>query len=381
MKYRIISITLILLGIIGCLEEPTPPTIIDSLEDGAELLNYFETNGDFINSPEMPSLVTVEDVFNNSSNYLIVDSRKKEQYVLGHIDDSIQKDPPLLVSFLDSLNYAAFDKVVLVSRTGEASAFYNCLLRLLGYSNTYSMKFGLAMWNSDFSSIYLNSNYWTVGVYNWQDLSGPYLNFNDIDYEQGNYNPLPSISYSQNSLDINGKINDRIMPLFNLELKEREINKFSHLDDLTDNSVVNCSFESIYQNYNTNSNLFDGIYLIFYGPNRMYKPLDYPKGFTGILPNHPPAAVWYSTSPEPSITSLESLQTIPANKLIAVCSISGILSAYVTAYLRAMGYNAKSISFGASYFQHDSLYNRPNLREYLFREDAVQNYPYIVGEG
>ena len=77
MKYRIIFITLILLGIIGCLEEPTPPTIIDSLEDGAELLNYFETNGDFINSPEMPSLVTVEDVFNNSSNYLIVDIRKK----------------------------------------------------------------------------------------------------------------------------------------------------------------------------------------------------------------------------------------------------------------------------------------------------------------
>ncbi len=380
MKYRIIYIALIFLGMIGCLEEPTPPTIIDSLEDGAELLNYFETNGDFINSPEMPSLVTVEDVFNNSSNYLIVDVRKKEQYALGNIDGSIQKDPHLLVSFLDSINYAAFDKIVLVSRTGEASSFYNCLLRLLGYSNTYSMKFGMAMWNSDFASIFLGSNYWTTGNYNWQDLSGAYLNFNDVDYEPGNYNSLPSISYSQNGLDINGKINDRIMPLFNLELKEREINKFSSLDDLTDNSVVNCSFESIYQNYNSSSNSFDGIYLMFYGPNRMYRPLDYPKGFTGILPNHPPASVWYSASPDPSITSLENLQTIPNDKLITVCSTSGIISAFVTAYLRTMGYNAKSISFGASYFQHDTLYNRPNLREYLFREDAVQNYPYIVGE-
>ena len=119
---------------------------------------------------------------------------------------------------------------------------------------------------------------------------------------------------------------------------------------------------------------------MFYGPSRMYKPLDYPKGFTGILPNHPPAAVWYSSSPDPSITSLESLQTIPNDKLIAVCSISGIISAYVTAYLRTMGYNAKSISFGASYFQHDSLYHRPNLREFLFREEDVKNYPYEVGE-
>jgi hypothetical protein len=242
------------------------------------------------------------------------------------------------------------------------------------------MKFGRAMWNSDFSSIYLNSNYWTVGVYNWQDLSGPYLNFNDVDYEQAAYNPLPNISYSQKSLEINEKIKDRIMPLFNLGLKEREINKFSPLDDLTDNSMVNCSFESIYQKYNSASNSFDGIYLMFYGPNRMYRPLDYPKGFTGILPNHPPAAVWYSASPDPSITSLESLQTIPNEQLIAVCSISGIISTYITAYLRTMGYNAKSISFGASYFQSDSLYFRPNLREYLFREDAVQNYFYEVGE-
>lgn len=92
MKDRIIYIVLILLGIIGCLEEPTPPIIIDSLEDGAELLNYFETNGDFINSPAMPSLVTVEDVYNNSSNYLIVDVRTKEEYTLGHIGGSIRKN-------------------------------------------------------------------------------------------------------------------------------------------------------------------------------------------------------------------------------------------------------------------------------------------------
>lgn len=381
MKDRIIYIVLILLGIIGCLEEPTPPIIIDSLEDGAELLNYFETNGDFINSPAMPSLVTVEDVYNNSSNYLIIDVRTKEEYTLGHIGGSIRKEPGQLVSFLDSINYAAFDKVVLVSTTSEASSYYNCLLRLLGYNNTYSMKFGMAMWNSDFSSIYLNSNYWTVGVYNWQDLSGPYLNFNDVDYESGNYNQLPNISFSQNSLDIKEKIKERILPLFSLELKEREINKFSPLDDLTDNSMVNCSFESIYQNYNANSNSFDGIYLMFYGPNRMYKPLDYPKGFTGILPNHPPAAIWYSASPDPSITSLESLQTIPNDQLIAVSSTSGIISAYVTGYLRTMGYNAKSISFGASYFQHDTLNNRPNLREYLFKEDSVKNYQYEVGDG
>jgi rhodanese-related sulfurtransferase len=379
MNIKLINILFIPFMLMSCLDEFDPNANLTELGNTAELLNYLETCEDFINSNKNPSLITVDEVYNNIQNYLLIDIRASEDFSAGHISESINLTPQQLPVLFDTLNYSAYEKIVLISLTGEASSYYNCLLRLLGYNNTYSMKFGLTYWNEIYSSIRINSEYWTEVNYSWEFLSGAYFNFNDTTYQHGKINHLPSLNFSSNNLSIEEKLKERILPLFNLVFVEKEVKRGTPFDNLYDDTKVSLTFESLYQNYNKHSNSFDDIYLMYYGPYRMYRPLDYPKGFVGILPCHPPAAVWYNSAPFSDIKSVNNLQTIPATNLITVCSTSGIESAYITAYLNVLGYNAKSILFGASFFQYDSLLARPTLSEKMFKIEEVRNYPIVSG--
>ncbi len=49
------------------------------------------------------------------------------------------------------------------------------------------------------------------------------------------------------------------------------------------------------------------------------------------------------------------LNTLPTNKKIAVYCYTGQTSAHVAAYLRVLGYDAKSILFGVNGMAHDTM--------------------------
>jgi rhodanese-related sulfurtransferase len=83
---------------------------------------------------------------------------------------------------------------------------------------------------------------------------------------------------------------------------------------------------------------------------------------------HPPSSVFYmqSNGYYSDLRSTSYLQTIPSSKDIVVYSKYGHSSAFVVAYLRLLGYNAKSLLFGAGW--RESL---PGA--------YLQNYPYDTG--
>jgi hypothetical protein len=74
------------------------------------------------------------------------------------------------------------------------------------------------------------------------------------------------------------------------------------------------------------------------------------------------------------------LQTIPADSSVLIYDANGQLGACITAYLRVLGYDAKTLLFGGN---HILYYNRITstapLIPFAFDVSDIKNYPYVTG--
>jgi hypothetical protein len=73
------------------------------------------------------------------------------------------------------------------------------------------------------------------------------------------------------------------------------------------------------------------------------------------------------------------LQTLPNDRPILIYSGDGQLSACMTAYLTVLGYDAKTLLFGANQLFYFRLSTDPNLTQYAFSNADIMNYPYLTG--
>jgi rhodanese-related sulfurtransferase len=101
-----------------------------------------------------------------------------------------------------------------------------------------------------------------------------------------------------------------------------------------------------------------GHYIINYWPEGEY-----------IDPGHIDGAMQYTPSADLALDTY--LKTLPTNMPIAVYCYTGQNSARVAAYLRLMGYNAKSLTYGANGMIWDEMTNGK------WTEAAIMNYDYI----
>ena len=113
-------------------------------KESALLIDYLNELGDYVNSRSFPSLIKTSSVFEGmGKNQLIVDIRSPERFARGHIKGSVN------IQFSDIPDYFEskivpfkFDKIIIVSAGGQASSYTTCILRLMGYGNVYSMRWG-----------------------------------------------------------------------------------------------------------------------------------------------------------------------------------------------------------------------------------------------
>jgi rhodanese-related sulfurtransferase len=345
-KTKILLLLIIPLILIGCLKDKITPPIFVSLNDNAKLLFYLEDEGDYYNSAEMPSLVDVDDVFANITGYLLIDIRTPEQFSSGHIDGAINKNHTHLISFLDSTDTSLYSKIVIISENGQSSAFYTCLLRLYGFRNAFSMSYGMAAWNNYFSDTWLGS------LQQDDESVGQYT---DATYNKPPYGSLPSLTLTGSNLSQGVK--QRIAEIMNIEFEDSIGNQ---------ESTATIEYLSMIGNP-------ENFYKICYGQNIFYKDIR-----TGIF--HPVGTVLYYPPPSSSdFSSSRNLQTIPANQKIAIYSTDGQLSAFAVAYLRVLGYDAKSILFGANNMFYNILLAAPGLNNEAFSQATIRNYPYVTG--
>ena len=329
----------IILSFNGCLKDFSISGVKSEVNNSEKIIAYLETQGDFINTIQIPAVDSALDVYDNLYSYEILDIRSSDKFVAGHIYEAINVTPANLFATVKSISSGK--RIILVSQTGQAASYYTCLLRFAGFNKVYALKFGMVSWNPDFR-------------HSWVDGTNG-AGFTNKVYERPLPSPLPEVVLDNSVVTIKEKINSRIKSLITSSFGDPAPNSSPASTDLGELSNIYNNLDSTYTNTFIVCFGFDGLY--FLGPNGQ---LD--------NPGHPPSSVFYRQS-NGFVSDLRSttyLQTIPSSKDIVVYSKYGHSSAFVVAYLRLLGYNAKSLLFGANW--------RENLPQ-----SELQDYPYVTG--
>ncbi|HKI77337.1 MAG TPA: rhodanese-like domain-containing protein [Ignavibacteriaceae bacterium] len=297
-----------------------------------------------------PPIVTPDTLYSNFSNYLLLDIRTPIEYSSGHIAGTKNIQPDSLINYLNNIIINSYSKVVLIDNDGQSSAYYTCLLRLYGFENIYSLIFGMSQWNSVFASKWANS-------LEQSDLVADNV---DDPYPHNDYNNLPEIEFNNNKISTEALAKNRIDIILKEGFyygKQRVVLNYSLGDNIftLDHELPSEYFIICY-----------GIYEL-YNSNKSYPP-------TIALSNS------FLYLPGVSLLSTTKLQTLPTTKKIVVYSVSGINSSFAVAYLRVMGYDAKSMDKGACTFTYNNLLlQKDKLAPFLFLLEDIRNYPFDTG--
>jgi rhodanese-related sulfurtransferase len=341
MEFKI-KIYFLLLSIIlfRCLDDNVVPISKIELDNTASVLRYIESLGDFVNTDLAPAIIYAQEIFINREQYFILDIREPQQFSMGHIEGAINISTTKIYEIVDSLyTFNPTKNIAIVSQNGQASSYFTCLLRLAGYNNVFTLNYGMASWNIDFA------NEWFSALGNKDQT------FTNTGYPKKDFSNLPNLEFPSS---VN---NSKEMTLYRIK---ETINK-GFLNDL--NYLEEISIENTFDHF-----------LVCYGEGKLYNaPRD-----LGSL-GHPENTVWFQNTPIFEFRSTQSLQTLPNDQPILIYSGDGQLSAAIAAYLTVLGYNAKTLLFGANQLFYFRLTVDPELIEYVFSTEDIMNYPYIIG--
>jgi rhodanese-related sulfurtransferase len=328
----------------GCVKDKVtaPPTI--NTEDNAKLLRYLESQGDVINNIT-PASIRSTVVFNNLSSCLIIDVRDNADFLNGHIPGAVNIAHDSLFNYVKA-NYSNNKRIVLVSASGQSAAYYASLLIIAGFQRIYYMNFGMASWNLSLNSV------WTDRL----NLKPDTTIISYTIYPKNKYTSLPAISLSSPGESMADFVQERASALI-----KKGFNENYDLDFSETSMTFNYWLELTGQFYTVCA----GPFLLYASDGNMY---------------HLPGAVLYLIPPDPSdFRSISYLQALPPDKTITLYSGTGQESAFYTAYLRLLGYDAKSLLFGMNNIDYTLLSHSPVALQYAFIIDSTINYPIATG--
>jgi rhodanese-related sulfurtransferase len=279
-------------------------------------------NGNFITGETSPRLISSEEVYNLlDENIHILDIRGAYDYSNGHIKNAVNVSKTDVIDYAQVKGLPIYDKVILVCYSGQSATFSAALLQMIGYNNVYVLEWGMSGWNNKFSKFW-KTNTSDEGI---EDLT-------DEVYSKNNPTALPTIESDRYSgQDILYK---------RAKAMEKEMYSFAAVD---------------YEYYLENA---DDSYVICYQPEEIYN--------SGHLKN----AVLYNQ--ENSLNLATDLLTLPIDKEIIIYSNKGYQSTFLATYLRMLGYNAKTLKYGAN----SLMYSRMNAFGTSFENNLIKNYPY-----
>lgn len=318
---------MVLFSFSACNRSATNRAIQPSVVETALLLNYLEENGNLLNSPAVPSLIEPETVYGNlkGSNYLIIDLRPAETFEKGHIPNAVNVLPVEILDYFENqIEPNSFEKIVLTCPNAMLSGYVNAVLIYLGYSNVSTLRFGLSSWDKDIAS-----EYWLKAISD--TLMGKLETSSNPKAAPGS---LPALATGQ-------KTGYAI-----LHARAQEILDVT-LEDIT------LSLGEVLGNPGK-------YYQVNYWPSNLY------------LAGHLPGGVQYD--PKKSLHSNVDIHTLPVGQPISVDCYTGHHSAFVTPFLRLLGYNAFNLPYGANSYIHSFMLEDPSpTRSYT--EASVRNFP------
>ncbi len=231
-----------------------------------------------------------------AGNPYIIDIRGEEYNTLGHIEGAVQESPTNVIAHLDGMDVTAYDKIVIVCYTGQTAAYVVSLANMAGYE-TVSLAFGMSSWNPATAGPW-NSN--AVNTYATQLVESA-----------------------------NPKGEEGAMPVLETGFETGE--------DILDARIAEVNAAGFGEGKISAVDVWtnpDDYYIVNYWPEENYNL------------GHIPGAIQYT--PNTSLLTTADLKTLPTetDKTIVVYCYTGQGSAFLTPYLRVLGYDAKSLLFG-----------------------------------
>jgi rhodanese-related sulfurtransferase len=325
-SYFLLIILLSSLFLVSC--EKDEPAVINESE---VLATYLESTSsplqkDFVNS-DMPTIMSAEEVktLNAAGQVYIMDIRAAADFTTGHIPNAHNVALGDILTHIEGIDLAPYTKVAIVCYTGQTAGFATTLLRLMGYDKAFSMKWGMCSWNSDFAGK------WNAAIANGNAYATQFTSTETVKPAKGEMPVLTT-----------GKTTG---------------------EEIFKARVAAVLAEGFTPAAVTAATLFGGLdtyYIINYWPAAQYAD-----------PGHIPGAVQYT--PKESIKLATDLKTLPTDKPIAVYCYTGQTSAFLTAYLRLLGYDAKSLLYGTNDLIYDIMVNKQMT---VFNASQIKGYAY-----
>ncbi|NJO90036.1 MAG: hypothetical protein HC831_14620 [Chloroflexia bacterium] len=292
------------------------------------LMDYLNELGDYANSRDFPSLIKASAVYDElGKNILVIDIRKPEYFNKGHIKGAVNLDFKDIPEYFESkIKPFEYDKIIIACYSGQYASYTTSLLRLMGYGNVYSLRWGMSGWNKELAQD------------NWLNaISSKYENqLETRDNEKQTISEFPKLETGKATGE--EILQARIKSLFEKGIKVTTIK--------ADSLFVNPA----------------NFYIVNYDRKDKYDA------------GHIPGAIRYK--PKGTLGIKDEMATLPVDKNIVVYCGTGHSSGFVTAYLQLFGYKAHTLLYGNNGFMHDKMLAEKDSLSWLpFTEDLIENYP------
>jgi len=295
----------------------------DPVVEAEVLAEYLESEAGNYANTAMPAIKSAEAVKTGATagTMYLVDVRAADDYAAGHVEGAVNVPLANVLAHLDESSDDDGKDVILICYSGQSAAWGTNILRVAGYDNAYSMKFGMCSWHNDFAGS------WPKNVSNkWAS------SFVDDVVDKGPEGDLPSLNTGET---------------------DGEAILMARIDEVLAEGfgAAAVSSDEVFGN-------LEKYYIVNY-----WAEADYTKY------GHIPGAMQYT--PKASIAMDADLKTLPTDKPVVVYCWTGQTSANMACYLRLLGYDARTLTFGAN----GMIYGE--LESHKWSEAAIMGYDYV----
>ncbi len=311
-------------------EDEVPP--VEEINESEVLVNYLESTGsplgkDFV-ATDLPTIMAASELktLNETGKVYIMDIRSATDFAAGHIKNAKNVAVADVLTHIKGVTLTNYDKVAVVCYTGQTAGFAASILRIMGYSKVFSLKWGMCSWHNDFAGK------WNTAIANGNAYASQFVT---TDTPKGVKGSLPVLSTSKTT---------------GQEILEARATAVL-TEGFTPASVTSATVFGSISNY----------YVLNYWPAAQY-----------TNPGHIPGAMQYT--PKESLKYAVDLTTLPTNKAVALYCYTGQTSAFLTAYLRLLGYDAKSVLYGTNGMIYDKMVTVGGMS--VFKASEIMGYDY-----
>ena len=309
------AILFLALGVTGCGDDDKDivnPPVIDEFTLATGLgdtyfTSYTTPGGDPVNVNADAVYANLIDG-NAANDPYILDWRSAADYAAGHIAGA---QNAAFANFESVLNAIPAGKTVLnVCYTGQTAGYPTAYMNMLGIA-AQNLKFGMCGWTSDPA----------ITGSRWEN------NTSD-DYADWLTTVVATPTETHDFPELNtGKTT------------ALEILREAAQENLVTNGIRSISVADLYAEIEVNGNE-DDYFIVNYFPNGPYNAGHIPGSFQYV--------------PNQSLGRSQMMKYLPTDKTIVVYCYTGQTSAQVVAYLNALGYDSRSLSYGVNAICHSN---------------------------